>query len=162
MLFIDLDFLNKIDPKNFVYKEIQFTKIISTDKKAIFCSISDVSRYSSLPMENPPIFKILNQTETRIIGEETITQIGITAKFFVSYDLEKYEKLTISVLDGDLKDSSISIMFEEFGDETKISVKTSIKAIGATLLPEDRIRGLMENLLEVFESNAINNPQNSC
>jgi len=118
------------DEHRVVTKNTSFVMMVDADKRELFDLMADIENYPKILSDNYISVFIKNQTNNSIFTNEVITERGIQSTLNVKHTILPYDYHIIEILDGDAKDTKITIIFEENGSETKLTINTEIHARG--------------------------------
>ena len=148
------------DRKHPPAEKLSMTRIVDVEREKLFKIMADVKNYPEILPKNIISVKIIEETDSSIIAEETIIEQGIRVTLLVKHTFVPYEKHTIEILDGDAKASEIIANFTESDDnKTEIQVETNLKLDGILapfgFLALGNINSAMDTIISTFADRAI-------
>ena len=106
-------------------KKISFENIVNTrTHQQMFDVITDVENYPKVLPKNVLSIKVLNKTDSFVIAQEELNEIGIKTTLTVKHSFVPMEKHIIEILDGDAKGTLITQYFED--DPNGLKIKTDV------------------------------------
>jgi len=153
IIYINYSIGNPIFPEK-VEKEIEFTRVVNVDKLALFETMADIHNYPKIFPNNVISVNIINQSENIIFAKETVSEAGITADIIAKHMLFPPDKHIVTVVDGDAKNTTITIMFDEFDSSTKLTIKMEMDLKGVLIpfgfLPQNQFQSAMNTVISGF------------
>lgn len=141
-------------------KNIKFAKIIDVEQNKIFNTMADIENYPNILPDNFLSIEIINKTDSIIYAREIVQEKGIQTTIFVKHTLTPFEKHSIEILDGDAKDSKITINFDKMGNKTSVisNIETHLRGSLYPLgfIPEGVIQNELDDILSKFVDYSIN------
>jgi len=137
-----------------IEKEIEFTRVVNVDKLALFETMADIHNYPKILPNNIISIIIINQSENVIFAKETISELGITIDIIAKHMLFPPDKHIVTIIDGDAKNSTITIMLDELNSSTKLTTKIEMELRGVLapfgFIPENQIQNAMNTVISGF------------
>ena len=153
LVIIYMNIGNPIFPEK-VEKEIEFKRIVNVDKLALFETMADIHNYPKIFPNNIISIIIINQSENVIFAKETISERGITTDIIAKHMLFPPDKHIVTIVDGDAKNSTITIMLDELNSSTKLTTKIEMELRGVLipfgLLPHNQFQSAMNTVISGF------------
>jgi len=153
IIYINYSIGNPIFPEK-VEKEIEFTRVVNVDKLALFETMADIHNYPKIFPNNVISVNIINQSENIIFTKETVSEAGITADIIAKHMLFPPDKHIVTVVDGDAKNTTITIMFDELDSSTKLTTKIEMELRGILIpfgfLPQNQFQSAMNTVISGF------------
>jgi len=153
IIFMNYSIGNPIFPEK-IEKEIEFTRIVNVDKLALFETMADIRNYPKIFPNNVISVNIINQSENVIFAKEIVSEAGITTDIVTKHVLFPHDKLIVTVVDGDAKNSTITIMFDELNSSTKLTTKIEMELRGILMffgfLPQNQFQSAMNTVISGF------------
>jgi len=144
-----------------VTKKVDYTMIVDVDKKLLFELMSDIKKYPEIFPENYVSVFIKNQTDTLILSNETIQELGFQESIDVQHVLVPFVSHDITILSGNAKNTHIEIIFEEFDTKTKLNISAEIHATGKLIpfayIPDKNIHNAISTMINQFLDYLKNN-----
>jgi len=134
---------------------IQFT--IIKEYEIGFNEISDVftevENFPKILPRNISSISIIEKNESYILAKEKFSERGLTAEFLVEHKWDTNQH-TIKILDGDAKDSTITLTFKKINNYTEITTDVNIKFKGLLsvlrFIPNPNLIHATETVLDTF------------
>lgn len=138
-----------------IERSLEFQTIIDVEKKNLFDVMANVENYPLILPNSYVSVQILDKTDNSIISLETVKEAGIQTTFKVKHDFIQYDSHQITILDGDAKDSSIILWFNDYDiNKTRILVKSDLKLKGIMIpfgiIPDENIHHAFNTVLNGF------------
>lgn len=134
---------------------IQFTIIkqyeIGSDE--ISKVFTEIENFPKILPNNIPSVEILEKTENYVLAKEKFYERGLGAEFLVEHKWDGDQHI-MKILDGDAKDSTITLTFEKINNSTKITTDVNIKFKGflsvLSFIPQSNLMHATETVLDTF------------
>ena len=153
IIYINYSIGNPIFPEK-VEKEIEFTRVVNVDKLALFETMADIHNYPKIFPNNVISVNIINQSENIIFAKETVSEAGITADIIAKHILFPPDKHIVTVVDGDAKNTTITIILDELDSSTKLTIKMEMELRGILIpfgfLPQNQFQSAMNTVISGF------------
>ena len=153
IIYMNYSIGNPIFPEK-IEKEIEFTRVVNVDKLALFETMADISNYPKIFPNNIISIIIINQSENVIFAKETISELGITTDIIAKHMLFPPDKHIVTIVDGDAKNSTITIMLHELNSSTKLTTKIELELRGVLIpfgfLPQNQFEHAMITVISQF------------
>jgi len=137
-----------------IEKEIEFTRVVNVDKLALFETMADIQNYPKILPNNIISIIIINQSENVIFAKETVSERGITTDIIAKHVLFPPDKHIVTIVDGDAKNSTITIMLDELNSSTKITAKMEMEFRGVLIpfgfLPQNQFESALNTVISGF------------
>lgn len=137
-----------------VTKNFSQTIIVDADKREMFELMADIENYPQVFPENYVSVSIKNVNQYSIQSREVIQERGIQIALDVQHTILPYDNHQITILSGDAKDTTITIIFEEYGSKTRLTINSEIHARGKLIpfayLPENNLNHAINTIINKF------------
>ncbi len=137
-----------------IEKNIEITQILDIERKKLFDAMTDLKNYPTIFPNNVLSVTIINQSKNVIFAEEQFIERGITANLVVKHTIFPYEKHIITIMDGDAKNSTVTVTFEDLGSSTKLTVQGKMNLKGILILfgviPEQQFAHAINTVISGF------------
>jgi|TARA_B110000467_G_C18298172_1_gene469471 hypothetical protein len=114
---------------------------------------TEVENFPKILPRNIPSVEIIEKTENYILAKENFSERGLGAEFLVEHNWDT-NKHIMKILDGDAKDSTITLTYEKINNSTKITTDVNIKFKGLLsvlrFIPQSNLMHATETVLDTF------------
>lgn len=143
------------DELSSIDRYLEFERIIDVKKNDLFFVMADIEKYPLILPDSYVSVEIIDKKDNSIIALETVREAGIQTTFKVKHDFIQNELHQITILDGDAKDTNISVWFNDFdGNKTKILVESNFHFKGIMtpfgIIPDWNLQHALNSILNMF------------
>jgi YVTN family beta-propeller protein len=114
---------------------------------------TEVENFPKILPRNMPFVEIIEKTENYVLAKEKFSERGLGAEFLVEHKWDSNQHI-MKILDGDAKDSTITLTFEKINNSTKITTDVNIKFKGflsvLRFIPQSNLMHATETVLDTF------------
>ena len=110
--------------------KIKNVRLVEVEQERIFQLMADVEKYSLVLPKNVISVNIVEQSNNTVIANEELTEVGIKTNLKVKHTLYPFTKHTIEVLEGDAKNTKITLTFTPEGSSTWITTEGDVELHG--------------------------------
>jgi len=110
--------------------KIKNTLLVEVEQEKIFQLMADVEKYPLVLPNNVISVDIVNQYNNTIIAYEELTEVGVKINLKVKHTLYPFNKHTIEILEGDAKNTNITLTFVPEGSSTWITTEGDVQLHG--------------------------------
>ncbi len=134
--------------------EINFVKIVNVDRLTLFELFSDIEKYPLVLPENIISADIKSINKNILIVEMLVHEAGIKIPLEVKHEIFPSSRHTITILTGDVKDTVLDIVFEDYDSKTRITVDMELHTKGILtpfgFLASSNYQSAMNTVIESF------------
>jgi len=153
IIYLNYSIGNPVFPEK-IEKEIEFTRVVNVDKIALFETMADIQNYPEIFPNNVISVNIINQSENVIFAKETVVEAGIKSELLVKHMFFPPDKHIAIVVDGDAKNTAITIILDELDSSTKLTTKIEMELRGVLIpfgfLPHNQFESAMNTIISGF------------
>jgi len=127
---------------------------VNADKDSLFQLMANVEKYPEIFPDNYIAVTILNKTNNVIISNEIVQERGISTEMNVKHTLIPNELHEIEILNGDAKDSKVTISFIGSENKTTLQINSYLNFKGILTpflyLPESNLIHAINTIITTF------------
>ena len=134
---------------------VVLSKTVNLPHETVFSAIKDIGKLPTLFPDKYKSFKIIDQSDNRILTEEIVSISGKEINQKVKHTLEPDRMLKSEVIEGDTKGTIFIIELDpksKSSTEIKIDADLKYRKIGAVLgiFAKRKIKSEIDNLIDRF------------
>ena len=143
--------------------KFSFTKLVDIDRDRFFAISTDYEKFTEILPDYFKELKIIekNGNVTKIF--ETLNFLGKTINVTTEHIVEKPDRHTVKMLDGQAKGTVFDEKYEKVGEQTKVTIKVDFVLSGALkilgVFAKNKIENSMKMVLDEFANYAKNHSQ---